>query len=139
MRPGLYVLQSYMRAEGIRRAWKEWYLQERLYYYSSTLPSVDVSSGRLVRARLPIDKAVIYVLEAEELYKKNTKPYENECRLYQDCLKVLNSKERQVFNAVVWGDPCDLPKEYRKILFDKAISKLCDYIEKNHLTKEQAI
>lgn len=134
MHEGLYALQSYIAAEEQKRAWKAWYLQERWYYYSKIWPSIDISFGRY--SSLPVEKAVIFVLETEENCKRHIKPLQRKCKLLQDCLKILSDKEKAAFNCVVWGDPCELQEKEIQRLYKQAIPKLCDYIEKNHLERK---
>lgn len=62
MRQGIYALRSYIVAEEQYRAWKEWLLQERQYYFVKTIPKVTHNNDRLVSSSLPIEKAVIYTL-----------------------------------------------------------------------------
>lgn len=166
MRQGIYALRSYIVAEEQYRAWKEWLLQERQYYFVKTIPKVTHNNDRLVSSSLPIEKAVIYTLElvnlvvdtspkkpkkekeeasnriysftcfpsqAEEIFKKNVKLYKHKSKLYKECLQVLNKRELSVFNAVVWGFPCDIPQEEMQEVYKQSINKLCDFIEKNHL------
>ena len=132
MREGIYVLRSYIVAEEQYRAWKEWLLQERQYYFVKTIPKVTYDD-RLVSSSLPIEKAVIYILEAEEIFKKNVKPYKHKSKLYKECLQVLNKRELAVFNAVVWGFHCDIPKSEMQEVYNQSINKLCDFIEQKHL------
>ena len=132
MREGIYVLRSYIVAEEQYRAWKEWLLQERQYYFVKTIPKVTYDD-RLVSSSLPIEKAVIYILEAEEIFKKNVKPYKHKSKLYKECLQVLNKRELAVFNAVVWGFHCDIAQAEMQEVYKQSINKLCDFIEQNHL------
>ena len=112
---------------------KEWLLQERQYYFVKTIPKVN---DRLVFSSLPIEKAVIYTLEAEEIFKKNVKPYKHKSKLYKECLQVLNKRELAVFNAVVWGFHCDIQKEEMQEVYKQSINKLCDFM-KNRLNNNK--
>lgn len=127
---GLYALRKYVMAEQQRRHLVSVYESDREFIYCSHYPQYDSFNDMMVTAS--VENAVIYLEESEERYKRDMESVKEDCRLLQDCLKILSSKELDVFNHVVWGDP--LPKVANiEQINERVTEKLCSYIEINHL------
>src|SRR5690625_4130150 len=103
---GAYLLRECIEAEYHYRLLIEEYKQERERIFAGIYPGYETKYGRIEQETISTENAAIYIIDSDERIKEEIRPLQANRTLLKESLKTLNDKEKQVFNHVVWGDPC---------------------------------
>lgn len=126
---GYLLLRECINAETRYRLLVNEYVQEREILIAGHYPGYETKYGTIQQETISVENVVIYIIEAEQRIKEQLKPLKTKRKLLQRALSVLDSKELEIFNHIIFGDQTSIDKQEIQQLEQAITQKLCSYLK----------